>query len=553
MTGTTAPYRSGLPAGRDGFRQLLHAEWTKIRTVRGWIVSMAAAAMLIALVAVLGGLASHTILSSGRAGHPYVPVGPAGESVADTFYYVHQPLKGNGSISVRVTSLIGASTPVGQQSCPAPAGKKLARPEPGPRCKVLKSRGGPEASTHTATQPWAKAGIIIKASASQGSAYAAVMVTGRHGVRLQYDYTGDVAGRAGVVSAASPRWLRLTRSGDVLTGFESADGRHWSRLGTVHLARLPSTVQAGLFVASPAVIQEVSQHFGGGTTSTTPSLATAAFDDVSLEGQRSAGAWQGTEIGGGPDDGYLSMGGGFERVGSSFRVSGSGDIAPAALGGAGGVGVPIEASLVGGFAGLIVLIVLATLFITAEYRRGLIRTSLAASPRRGRVLAAKAIVIGSVSFAAGLAGAAVSVFVGGQLLRKNGNLIYPVSAFTEVRVVVGTAAVLAVAAVLAMAVGTTLRRSAGAIAGIIVVVVLPYFLSTASILPAGLAQWLLRVTPAAGFAIEQTLTQYPQVSNLYTPAYGYYPLAPWAGFAVLCAYAALALGLALFQLRRTDA
>ena len=33
--------------------------------------------------------------------------------------------------------------------------------------------------------PWAKAGIIIKASTRQGSAYAAMMVTGGHGVRMQ--------------------------------------------------------------------------------------------------------------------------------------------------------------------------------------------------------------------------------------------------------------------------------------------------------------------------------------------------------------------------------
>ena len=43
--------------------------------------------------------------------------------------------------------------------------------------------------------------------------------------------------------------------------------------------------------------------------------------------------------------------------------------------------------------------------MTAEYRRGLIRTTLAASPRRGRMLAAKALVIGAVAFAAGLLGA----------------------------------------------------------------------------------------------------------------------------------------------------
>jgi uncharacterized membrane protein len=32
-----------------------------------------------------------------------------------------------------------------------------------------------------------------------------------------------------------------------------------------------------------------------------------------------------------------------------------------------------------------------------------------------------------------------------------------------------------------------------------------------------------------------------------------YPLAPWAGFAVLCGYAVLAMGLAFFLLRRRDA
>jgi uncharacterized membrane protein len=39
----------------------------------------------------------------------------------------------------------------------------------------------------------------------------------------------------------------------------------------------------------------------------------------------------------------------------------------------------------------------------------------------------------------------------------------------------------------------------------------------------------------------------------YTPANGYFPLAPWAGFAVLCGYAVLALALAVILLRRRDA
>jgi hypothetical protein len=184
-------------------------------------------------------------------------------------------------------------------------------------------------------------------------------------------------------------------------------------------------------------------------------------------------------------------------------------------------------------------------------RRHLIRVTLAAAPRRGQVLAAKAVVTGAVTFAAGLVSAAIAVPLGQRILRDNGAYVYPASALTQVRVIAGTAAVLAVAAVIALAIAAILRRGAGAVA---VVVVLPYMFSVAApILPPGPTAWLLRLTPAAGFAVQGTLIQYPQVSNTYTAAYGYYPLPPWAGLAVLCAWGALALSLAVFLLRRRDA
>jgi ABC-type transport system involved in multi-copper enzyme maturation permease subunit len=63
----------------------------------------------------------------------------------------------------------------------------------------------------------------------------------------------------------------------------------------------------------------------------------------------------------------------------------------------------------------------------------------------------------------------------------------------------------------------------------------------------------MRVTPAAAFAVEQTVIQYPQVDDVYAPAYGYYPLAAWAGFAVLCAWVALAMALGYVTLSRRDA
>jgi uncharacterized membrane protein len=106
--------------------------------------------------------------------------------------------------------------------------------------------------------------------------------------------------------------------------------------------------------------------------------------------------------------------------------------------------------------------------------------------------------------------------------------------------------------VLALAVGTILRRSAAAIAAVLVGVVLPYILGTSEMLPLGAAQWVLRVTPAAGFAIEQSIPRYAHVTANYAPP-DYFPLSPWAGFAVLCGYAAAALAVAFVVLRRRDA
>jgi len=71
------------------------------------------------------------------------------------------------------------------------------------------------------------------------------------------------------------------------------------------------------------------------------------------------------------------------------------------------------------------------------------------------------------------------------------------------------------------------------------------------------ARWRGRLAdaghPGPAFAAQQTLVPYPQVSSVDTPANGYYPLPPWVGFAVLCGYAVLALGLAVVLLRRRDA
>ncbi|MFF7074081.1 DUF1349 domain-containing protein [Streptomyces pseudovenezuelae] len=516
MTATLTPSRTAARPARGGFAQLLHAEWTKFRTVRGWVASSVGAVLVICLVGLLATAAGN---QSGPEGTSALPVGPGGQAVNDSFYFVHQPLQGDGTITVSVSSLTGVVATDPKSSRPGLA-------------------------------PWAKAGIIVKDGLDQGSAYAAMMLTGAHGVRMQYDYTHDIAGAAGRATREQPVRLRLQRSGDTVTGYQSTDGTKWTEVGSARLSGLSATAQVGLFVASPSVEEKT-----GTGTGFAPAVATGAFDQVDLGGRWSAGSWQQRQVsdGAGTSGSYSqTTKGQAVATGSGFTVTGAGDIAPV-VGGPATSGVrTIENFLVGAFAGLIIMVVVGAGYITVEYRRGLIGVTLAASPRRGRVLVAKALVVGSIAFVVGVVSAAVMVPFGGQRSESNGFPVLTVPSGTELRVVVGTGLLLAVASVLALAVGTILRRSAVAITVVVVGMVLPYLLATASVLPDGASEWLLRVTPAAGFAIQQSVARYEQVVTVYAPGSGYFPLAPWSGFAVLCAYAAVAFAAAVVLLRRRD-
>src|SRR5262252_943156 len=281
--------------GHDGFAQLLRAEWTKFRTVRGWVIALGAAALVVVLMSFVSASGNRfsfcpTGPSSCTSRHLAVPTGPGGEPVTDSFMFVHQPLVGNGTVTVRLTSLSGAHT------SGSPVGPVLA--------------------------PWAKAGIIVERDTSQGAAYAAVMVTGAHGVRMQHDYTHDAPGLPGAVAVSSPRWLRLTRIGDIITGYDSTDGTHWSDIGTARLRGLPSRVQIGLFVASPA-------YFPSGSNTGYPSTATASFDKISVHGDLPTNSWTGEAIGANAFYPDLSTSSSWHKLSrNAFTITGSGDIAP---------------------------------------------------------------------------------------------------------------------------------------------------------------------------------------------------------------------------------
>jgi hypothetical protein len=72
-------------------------------------------------------------------------------------------------------------------------------------------------------------------------------------------------------------------------------------------------------------------------------------------------------------------------------------------------------------------------------------------------------------------------------------------------------------------------------------------------LPVEVAKWLLRLTPAAAFAIQQSIPAYPQVYGIHGPSDGYFPLPPWVGLGVLLLWAGVVLALAARRFRRDDA
>lgn len=475
-----APYRSAVQdEARDGFGRLLAAEWTKLRTVRRWMLALLASVLLTVLVALLAAAGSQST-GSGR-GRP----DSALLKITDMGHYTYRPLAGDGSVVARVTSQEGG--------------------------------GG-----------WAKAGLMVRGSTRAGAPYAALAVTPAHGVRL---LSGYEEGGAGGGTGAVPRWLKLARAGTTVTGYASADGRDWRRVGSVRLEGLPRTALAGVFVAAPDEV-EVRRMFGGESVSGQPSATRATFDQVAVAPAQPGASWRDRGALSGPAadpslDGRTGSGG-------TIALKGVGDIGPNAF-----TDDVTRTTLSGTLIGQVAIVTLVVLFVTAEYRRGMLRTTFAAAPRRGRVLAAKAVVAGLASLVAGLAAAFGSVLLAGPLERAHGLAVPPLSDGAVLRAAAGTGALFAAIAVLSLAVAVIVRRGAPAITIVLLLLLVPQIVATG--LPLSAARWLERLTPAAGFAIQRTVDRYDQ------------SIGPWAGLGVLCLYAAVALAAAARLVARRDA
>jgi ABC-2 type transport system permease protein len=199
---------------------------------------------------------------------------------------------------------------------------------------------------------------------------------------------------------------------------------------------------------------------------------------------------------------------------------------------------PTGVSGAGMFIAQLAIAVLGVLCISSEYSSGMIRTSLIAVPKRGRVLAAKSLAFAGVTLAVGEVTNFVAFFVGQALISGHA----PHAALGDpgvARAVAGGGLYLAALAVLSVAAGALLRHAAAAIAAMIAVLyVLP---GITQALP---DSWR---NPVTEFWPTQAGSQ---ITSVYHSAH---TLQPWPGFGVMCLFVAIVYAIAWTLLDRRDA
>lgn len=191
--------------------------------------------------------------------------------------------------------------------------------------------------------------------------------------------------------------------------------------------------------------------------------------------------------------------------------------------------------------------VLGVLAITGEYSTGMIRSTIAAVPRRLPSLWAKALVI-AVSVALVTFVAVALAYVATLPFQDDLGLTLDLGDSSTVRILLGTPLYLATVALLGLAIGALLRHSAGALAtvlGLLLVIEnvfalipLTFFEKVSPFLPSTAGGRLLQ--DDATLAMMDTMT-----SGAH--------LTPWQGYGVMAAWVVVLLAVAAFLLRRRDA
>jgi ABC-2 type transport system permease protein len=203
------------------------------------------------------------------------------------------------------------------------------------------------------------------------------------------------------------------------------------------------------------------------------------------------------------------------------------------------VPLTVEGSQAGAIFGLIVIMVMAALSVTTEYRFSTIRASFQAVPHRVSLLLAKAAVVGLVAGVVGEVIGFASWFIA-RTIRPSAQLA--LNSATAWRDVAGIGLIYALAAVIAVAVGILVRQSAGAITLLLV-----YSL---------LVENLITLVPHFGPDIQKWMP-FIQASNFAPVSMGGdhsdMPLSPWGSLVYFAAFAAVLFAISLTVAKRRDA
>lgn len=186
----------------------------------------------------------------------------------------------------------------------------------------------------------------------------------------------------------------------------------------------------------------------------------------------------------------------------------------------------------------ITAVVLGALVVTTEYGTGMIRSSFAAVPARGRVLAAKSLLLVTVLFVVGTVTALAGYAGGNYFLDREG--IGMALEGGVLRSMYGSGLYLAGIGLFTVAVGFLLRHTAGTIS--VVLALMLILGNMVNLVPGAFGDWLVKLMPGnAGSVISTPVPFNPDL------------LGPWTGFAVFTAETAVLLAAAYVVLRRRDA
>ncbi len=198
---------------------------------------------------------------------------------------------------------------------------------------------------------------------------------------------------------------------------------------------------------------------------------------------------------------------------------------------------PVDAASVGAIITFILFIVLGVKAATAEYASGMIRLTLTATPQRWRILAAKAIVVTTITAVAGLISAVGMLLTASVIMGSYGLPTPDIGSTAALNVILANSLLAPLFPLIAMTLGMALRSTAAAIIATLGVIFAPAFIF--GFLP---GSW------------PDALNWFPgEASDAITGGGGADALAPGLAAVVVLGWIALFLGSAWATFERRDA